>query len=142
MGGAEIIKGILEAFNRRDAEAMIALQHPEAEFVPITAAMEGRVYRRPDEIREFIRSIELDWELFQTYPEEYFEVEDRALALGTWRARGRGSGLELDSHSGGWFVSVRDGLAHRWRTFTDRAEALEALGVDQARLADHRVHPS
>jgi ketosteroid isomerase-like protein len=139
--GVEIIKSLLEAFNRRDAEAIIALQHPEAEFVPVTAAMEGRVYSTPEEIREFIRAIDLDWDVFQTYPEEFFEIGDRALALGSWRARGRGSGLDFDSYSCGWVVSVRDGLAYRWRTYTDRAEAVEALGVGESRLADHRVDP-
>lgn len=141
MGAAEIVKRGLEAFNRRDADAMVALQHPDIEFVPITAAMEGRVYGRAD-TPNFIRSLELDWEYFETHPREYYELGDRALALGTWRAKGRGSGVELGSQQGGWFAEIRDGLVYRWRTYTDRADALRALGVDEERLGEHRVHPS
>ena len=65
MSSAELVKRWLEAFNRRDEDAMIALSHPEIEFVPITAAMEGRVYCSPEETRDFLRSIELDWEVFE-----------------------------------------------------------------------------
>jgi ketosteroid isomerase-like protein len=142
MGGAEIVKRWLQAFNRRDGDAMIALQHPEIEFVPITAAMEGRVYRSPDETRDFLRSLELDWEVFETEPQEFYEVGDRALALGTWRARGRASGLELGSQRGGWLATIREGLVYRFRTYTERAEALDALGVSEGELAEHRVYPA
>jgi ketosteroid isomerase-like protein len=142
MGGAEIIKRSLEAFNRRDADAMIALQHREIEFVPLTAAMEGRVYTGADETREFIHSLELDWEVLEVEPQEFYEVGDRALALGIWRAVGRASGLELRSQPGGWFAKIRNGLVYRWRTYTDRAEALEALGVSEGQLDEYRVYPA
>jgi ketosteroid isomerase-like protein len=142
MGAAEITKRNLEAFNRRDTEAMIALQHPEIEFVPITAAMEGRIYRGPDETREFVRGLELDWEVFETRPEEFYERGDRALALGTWYARGRGSRLELLTERGGWLAEIRDGLIYRWRTYTDRAEAIAAFGVEPSELDDCRVDPA
>jgi ketosteroid isomerase-like protein len=141
VGGAEIVKRTLEAFNRRDAEAMIALQHAEVEFVPITAAMEGRIYRGPDETREFLRSLQLDWEVFEARPEEYYETSDRGLALGTWYARGRGSQVELLAERGGWFASIRDGLVYRWRTCTDTADALAAFGVGEEELPRYRAHP-
>jgi ketosteroid isomerase-like protein len=139
MGGAELVKRTLEAFNRRDVEGMLALQHPEAEIVPITAAMEGRVLRGPDDVREFVHSIDLDWEVFQARPEEYYETEERGLALGSWDARGRASGVELGAHRGAWLAVVREGRVYRWRTYTDRTEALEAFGVGEEQLADHRV---
>ncbi len=141
MEGAELIKRWLEAFNSRDAEAMIALQHSDIEFVPSTAVMEGRVYRSPEETREFLRSLELDWELFETHPERFYELGDRALALGTFHARGRGSGVEIPSQRVGWVITVRDGLVYRWRTYTDAAEALEAIGMGEVELAEYRVNP-
>jgi ketosteroid isomerase-like protein len=141
MSGAELAKKSLEAFNRRDAEAISALQHPEVEVVPITGAMEGRTYRGSEEIRDFMRTLDLDFEVFEARPREFYELEDRALALGTWYARGRGSGLELNSQPAAWFVRVRDGLVYRWRTYTDRAEGLEALGATEGELAGLRVYP-
>jgi ketosteroid isomerase-like protein len=139
--GAVLIKRWLEAFNSRDAEAMIALQHPDIEFVPTTAAMEGRVYRSPEETRQFLRSLELDWEVFETHPERFYELGDRAFALGTFHALGRASGVEIPSQRVGWLVTVRDGLVYRWRTYTDEAEALDAVGMSEEQLGKHRVHP-
>ena len=139
MDGADLIKRWLEAFNSRDAEAMIALQHPDIEFVPTTAAMEGRVYKSPEETREFLRSLELDWEVFETHPERFYEVGNRAVALGTFHARGRGSGVEIPSQRVGWLITVRDGLVYRWRTYTDAVEALEAIGMSEEQLAEFRV---
>lgn len=106
--------------------------------MPITAALEGRAYRR-DDTHEFVQGIELDWEVFETRPEEYYELGDRALALGTWNARGRGSGLELRAHPAAWVATIRDGLLYRWRTYTERAEALEAFGVGEEELQRYRV---
>ena len=142
MDGAELIKRWLEAFNRRDEEAMIALQHPDIEFIPTTAAMEGRVYRRPEDTREFLRSIELDWEIYETHPERFYDVGDRTLAVGTIHSRGRGSGVEIPSQRVGWLVTVREGLVYRWRTYTDPAEALDVIGMREAELSEHRVYPS
>lgn len=120
---------------------MIALQHSEIEFVPTTAAMEGRVYRSPEETREFLRALELDWEVFETHPERFYEVSDRALALGTFHARGRASGVEIPSQRVGWRITVRDGLVYRWRTYTDEAEVMDAIGMTEEQLTEHRVDP-
>ena len=80
MDPAVMLRRSLEAFNRRDEGGIIALQHPEIEYVPITAAMEGRVYNGPEETRAFLRSLQLDWEVFEARPEAFYERDDRALA--------------------------------------------------------------
>ena len=61
--------------------------------------------------------------------------------MGTFHARGRGSGVEIPSQRVGWLVTVRDGLVHRWRTYTDPAEALDAIGMSEEQLAEHTVNP-
>ena len=104
--------------------------------------MEGRVYRSPEETREFLRSLELDWEAFEARPERFYEVGDRALALGTFHARGRASGAEIPSQRVGWLITVRDGLVYRWRTYMDEAGAMAAIGMTEEQLAEHRVDPS
>ena len=119
---------------------MIALQHPEIEFVPITGALEGRTYRTPAQTREFVRSLDLDWDVLDARPETFYEAEDMALALGTWDACGRGSGLELKAQPAAWVITLRDGLIYRWRTHTDQAEALEAMGITEAELPALEVH--
>jgi ketosteroid isomerase-like protein len=92
------------------------------------AALEGRVYRGPEGIREWFEHMREDWEVFETHPEEFHDLGDRVLAFGRWQARARGSGIELNIDTAAWLAQVRDGRIFRWRTFTDRDEAIEAAG--------------
>jgi hypothetical protein len=57
---------------------MIALSHPDMEWVPITAAMEGRVYGRGN-IRDVIRTFDLDWEAFEAQHQEFYELGSPAI---------------------------------------------------------------
>jgi ketosteroid isomerase-like protein len=141
MGGAELIRIFHDAFNRRDIEAMIALQHPEIEFVPITANLEGEVYRTAGQIRAYLRSVPLDWDVFESRAEVFYEKGEQALALGTWVAKGRGSGVTLTAQPAAWHVIVRDGLVYRWHAYSDTAKAIEAFGVDEQNLPALQVQP-
>ena len=51
------------------------------------------------------------------------------LALGRWRARGRASGVGLDSEPGTWLLHFKGGKVDRLQTYTDRDEGLEAAGL-------------
>ena len=74
--------------NRRDVDGMIALMHDDAEFVPITAAMEGAEYCGHAGIRQFIKDLGDHWEFFDTVQEEWHDLGDRVVAIGWWHARG------------------------------------------------------
>jgi ketosteroid isomerase-like protein len=124
----------LDAFNRRDVDAMLALQHPEIEFIPITANLEGEVYRTPGQIRTYVESVPLHWEVFESKAETFYEKGEQVLATGTWIARGRGSGVTLKAQPAAWHVIVRDGLVYRWHAYSDTAKAIQAFGVDERDL--------
>ena len=70
-----------------------------------------------------------NWEAFETVA-DFRRVGTRLVVLGHWRARGRTSRLRLDMPAT-WVVDVRGGKIARWQTFTNRAEALEAVGVSE-----------
>jgi ketosteroid isomerase-like protein len=125
---ADVLKLVLEAVNRRDSEALVDLLCPDVEFFPILAALEGPVYSGLPGVRRWLRSLELDWEVFETRLDHVYDLGDSALGLGGWHARGRTSGVELDSQLGAWHARVRDGRVVWWRTYTDRADAYRALG--------------
>lgn len=118
-----------DTFNRRDVDGFLALMHHEAEVVPITGRLEGTVYRGHAALRAFLSTFDEDWEVFRTVPVEFQDFGDRVMALGTWEARGRGSGINLNGQPGAWVAWIRDGKIRRQETFTDRAQALEALGL-------------
>ena len=64
--------------------------------------------------------------------DEFRDLGDRVLALGRWRARGRVSGVGLENVRGTWLVHLEAGQGlSRLQTFTDRAEGLEAAGLEE-----------
>jgi uncharacterized protein (TIGR02246 family) len=127
----DLLRRVHEAFNRRDLETMLELIHPDGEWVPLMATLEGARYRGRDEIRRWYLELDRDWAEFQTTPEEFRDLGDVVLILGTWHARSRATGLTLDRQPGAWVAHVRDGKVVRQETFTDRAQAFEAAGLTE-----------
>jgi ketosteroid isomerase-like protein len=137
---AEVVRLVLDAVDRRDLDALVDLMHPDVEFLPILAALEGRAYIGHEGLRRYLRSLELDWDVFETQLEHVHDFGGSALGLGTWRARGRTSGVELGSQPGAWHARVRNGRATWWRTYSDRAEALNDMQVqEEERDASHHA---
>ncbi len=122
-----------EAFNRTFSEGtpdLFELLEAQAEWIPITAVLEGTNYQGEAEIRRWMEEMKHQWEVYETRPEEFLDLgDDSVLVLGTWRARGRGSGVELDSQQAAWLIRVEAGKVIRMQTFTDRLKAFEAAGL-------------
>ena len=126
----EVVRAAMEAFNRRDGEAFGALLADDAEIVPVRAALEGTVYRGPDAASEYCAAVDESWERLRWEVEEIREGKSWVLALGRIRGRGRGTGAEIDARAG-WVARFRDGLVTSFRTYADRADALEAVGLGE-----------
>jgi uncharacterized protein len=127
----DLIRKAWAAASRGDITGQLEYLAPDIEIVPFGASIEGMVYRGHEGVRAWWeREIVTNWKVFETRPEEFRRVGDRILVFGHWVARGRTSGVDLDVPAT-WVVDVRDGKIVRWQTYTDRAEALEALGVKE-----------
>ena len=126
----EIVRRVFDAFNGRDIAAFLELLDPDVEWVPILAVLEGRVYRGHKEVQRWVEDLDPDWEFFEVYYEELRDLGDQVLVLGHWRARGRASGVELEN-PGTYLYEIKRGKVVSMRTFTDRAEALEAVGLSE-----------
>ena len=116
------------AFNQRDTETFLGLLDPDVEWVPMMARLEGAVYRGRAEVEGWLVGLDHDWVELRTEPQEFRDLGDVVLILGTWHARARTSGLVLDSEPGAWVARVRGGKVVRQETFTDLDQALEAAG--------------
>ena len=115
-----------DAWTRGDLDAVEAVTAEDLEFVPAVAAgVEGGSVRGRDEVRAFFEHLSETWETFQVDVDEIRGVGDQVLMLGHVRAKGRGSGLELDQPmlTVIWF---RDGKVARMQSFLDENAALEA----------------
>jgi ketosteroid isomerase-like protein len=123
----ELVRRLHQAFNRRDTETFLELLDPDVEWVPMMARLEGAVYRGRAEVERWLAGLDHDWVELRTDPREFRDLGEVVLILGTWHARARTSGLVLDSEPGAWVAHVREGKVIRQETFTDRAQALEAV---------------
>jgi hypothetical protein len=129
----EAFKHATDAINRGDIEVFLPAVHPAVEFHAFMEELlggEGRVYLGHAGVREFFRDFnehfdELHWEY-----SDIRDLADRVLAIGTFRARGRMSGVEVETPIG-VLVDYEYGLATRVLSTGDPDEALEAAGLSE-----------
>jgi len=124
----EIAGRASDAFNRRDAAAFKELFAPDAEIVPMRAAMEGTVYRGPDAAERFFAESDETWRTLSVEVDELEDLGDLVLASGVLRGRGRSSGAEVGRRLA-WVVRIREGLITSFRTYLDPAQAREDAGL-------------
>jgi ketosteroid isomerase-like protein len=121
----DLVRRALEAFARRDLDAIQGLLDDEMEFRAPTAEIAGRSsYRGPEGLRTYFADVASIWEELQVIPQEYKAIGDRVLVSGRVYARGKG-GYVIDSATD-WVWRVRDGKILWGAVFTDRDEALKA----------------
>lgn len=131
-GNAEILDALIAAWNRRDFEdAIQRYLDPEVEFHPgLVPPGEGTRYLGRDGVRQWIREVNDAWVAVTIQPKERIEIaSDRVLAIDRWHFEGR-DGIEIDEELPTAYT-FRDGLIVRVDGFTDKAEALEATGLEE-----------
>jgi limonene-1,2-epoxide hydrolase len=118
----------MEALNRGDAEAAIALTDPDAVIEALRSGVEG-AYRGHGGVRRMIAD---SAENFEVYRLSYTDVcaldGERVLAIGTLHVRGRGSEIETDVPTAG-IATLRDGRILHWKDYGDPKAAREAAGL-------------
>jgi ketosteroid isomerase-like protein len=124
----ELMREVIDAFNRCDGESFDALLTDDAEIVPVRAALEGTVYRGADAGSQYCAAVEASWENLAWEVEEMKDGGSWVLALGRIQGCGRGSGAAIDAR-GAWLARFHDGLVTHFRTYPDRSEALKAVGL-------------
>ena len=125
----DLLRQVIDAFNRRDLDALLALMDPGVEFTPYERAVEGL---GPYLGHEGVRSW---WEdAFDPFPDLSAELYDlRAVgdityARGRLRGTGAGSGASFERTL--WLaVKWRDKKEVWWHAFESEADALEAVDV-------------
>jgi ketosteroid isomerase-like protein len=129
-----ILKGIV-ATNRRDPDAFVACLHHDVEWRESGDSFPGLggIYRGRAEVRAwFEETFGSIWESSHTQAEEIIEASDERVLLGFVRtARGRASGVATNLRGWNVFWVANGKIAKRAGPFWDRAEALEAAGLQE-----------
>jgi len=128
---AELLRRAVDAYNRRDVEALLRELDPEVRWLPALPALlvqDAHVYRGHDGIREMFG------DFYDVLDEIHFECSeirdlgDQVVAIGHIRTRGKASGAETKSPYAN-LAEIKDGKGIRIQGYLDPNEALEAAGL-------------
>ena len=129
----ELNRRYIAAFNARDVEAFVACCDPEIEFHSVWVG--GAVYNGAEGLRQLHRDLEDAWGSdIRLEPEVYYDLGQDTLGFYVLHGQGRHSGLPVAMPMA-HLVTWRDGLAVYAKSYTERADALEQLGLAANDLA-------
>jgi ketosteroid isomerase-like protein len=126
----EIVRGIYDAFARRDNVAPFSVYAPDIEldFREGAGLDAPTVYHGHDGVRLAFRNWLAPFHSFKFRPEEMRDAGDHVLVTVYEHGIGRTSGVAVDRcHYALW--TLRGGKVVRMRVYLDRADALEAAGL-------------
>lgn len=128
----DLVRKAMDAWNREDMEALIALSDAHVEFVSIFAGMEGRTYRGYDGLREYFTDMRDTWTEFHRDIEKMIDADDDQVVV-FFRLRGtaRASGVPVDEQVTTVF-ELKAGRLYRMVVFRNREEALAAAGLPKS----------
>jgi ketosteroid isomerase-like protein len=124
----EIVGRWIEAYNRRDTEGLIEVIEADFEFRSIFVSVES-VFRGQERFPyAYFRTLDEAYASFVVTPSELVDAGAAVLMIATADWRGQTSGAEGKTPIVTAFW-LREGKVFRAETFTDRAQALEAVGL-------------
>lgn len=122
----ELARTIYDRFNRL-GEPPWEFFHPDAEFDATNVVGFG-VLKGREQVVPALRDYAAAWDDWRMEPEEFIDGGEQVMATVLDRGRLKDTGDEVHNR----FFNVltfRSGKVTRWKTFTDRAQALEAAGL-------------
>jgi ketosteroid isomerase-like protein len=128
LGNTDTIRLFLEAFERRDAEAVAALCHPAVRFEPASTEVALRsAYIGEAGMRQYLQDIDATWEQFRLTVHSIREADGKVVALGRVYASARGF---VGDDPVGIVCGLRSGKLLWGKVYTSQDAALAAAGLD------------
>jgi ketosteroid isomerase-like protein len=122
------VRGLVDAINRYDPDAAVAVCDPEVEFLSVLA-VDGRAYIGHDGIRQYFDDVASAWQEWRVEVHRVIAAPDARVVIEmTMHARGRESGASLSVFAGHLWT-LRNGKLLRNRPFREPEQALRAAGV-------------
>ena len=126
---ADLVRGMLEAWNRRDLEAVAQHLHPEFEWVEHDAGLEVVPVRKgASAIEQVTASLEEELANYQAEVVDVVQIEpERAVAVTRESGHGATSGASFSTEFG-YVLTLRDGKVARVEAYRDPKDAFVAVG--------------
>jgi ketosteroid isomerase-like protein len=127
----ELVRRLYEAWLAGDQETALAGIDPDIEWVEPEENPDAGNWRGPEGVRESFEKWTEPFENYRLEVREFVDLDPCVLAVCRQHARGRGSGVEVDSDI--WHLwTLRDGRAVRAEMFLRREDALRAAESEAA----------
>ena len=124
-----LIRRGYEAINQGDVDWLRAHTDPDLEFRSRFSGLAGRTYLGKQGFEQWLADTADSWESMEQTPERLIELDDeRTLVDVRFRARGRGSGIEVDQRIAVIFT-IRGERVLRMDAYGSVEEALEAAAA-------------
>ena len=119
---------MLDAIGRRDADRLVELSQPDAQWHSLFAGLErGGLYTGHEGARQYMADLDEAWEVGFAERDDSLGWGDVAVLVGRLRYRGRGSGVE-DVTPVVWVLEFRDGKLACFRAFRNPDRVLREIG--------------
>ena len=123
----------VEAYNRRDLDAVVINYHPDLEYYPyrefVEAGLAEPCYRGPSGYRAYIADTYEVWgNDVRLELTELIDLGDRVVTLADMPMRAQASGIPLAQTYAG-VSTLKEGRVIRQQDYLTRAQALEAVGL-------------
>ena len=123
----ELVRQVYAAVARNDLESASDCLHPEIEFHTYANAPAAGVYRGRDAVRSYNEDLFAQFESVRLEVDEVVDAGQQVVVMSTQRAVPKGGRQEISVQLAEVWT-IRDGRLAERRSYSTRAEALEAAG--------------
>lgn len=128
----DLVRQIYAALLEDDLDAALELFDPDVEYVNPDYAVEPGIRRGHAGIRANVENMRRAFDFWRFDPEEYVDADDKVIVVGTFHARGRDSGAEIERRMSRLWT-IRDGMVVRYQWFNNETEAFAVAGLEPGR---------
>jgi ketosteroid isomerase-like protein len=126
----DVIRKVVEAFNRGGVEAALAYFGPEVEWVGPPEWLEDHLYKGHDGLRRLAAQWVENFDEYRLDPERFLDSDAGVVALLLTRGRIKGSSDPVEQQVT-WVCRVSDGEVVHVQVYFSWQEGLEAAGVSE-----------
>jgi ketosteroid isomerase-like protein len=126
----EIVKRLYEAWQRDGFGVVPDLMHPEIEWVNPAYAIEPGTRRGYDEFAAAARALLSVYGDYRVSRIRFYDAGDRVAVQARVSTRSTGNAVPIDGDRG-YVFDLRDGKIIAFAWFSDPAEAVKAVGLEE-----------
>jgi len=122
----EIVRSVLSAFGQNEIDKLLAAMSDD--LITYRVEPDGATFHGKEGFFQVVADWVEDFEDWTLTPQEFLDAGESVVVRTHQTARGKASGVEVDSHF--WFVfRLREGKVTRLSFYPREADALEAAGT-------------